>query len=331
MISRAFDGVHGAGFVQRKGHPSRCQKQTPTMEPNGMSVPPTTPEKTTFSQPRAQENDLPPAPAGMNRIVRASHLKEMKEIGRPIVMVTAYDAPTAALADEAGVDVLLVGDSLGQVVHGMDTTLPVTMDMMVMHTQAVARGARRPLLVTDMPFNSAQGERQAALDNAARLIQEGGAAAVKIETCNERIIESVKFIDEAGIPVMGHIGLTPQSIHALGGYKVQGRGNDKARRLLHLAKMVEEAGAFALVLELMPHELAQRISEAVSIPTIGIGAGNACDGQVLVINDLIGLTNRPPRFVKQYGNMRQMMQDSISQYTDEVRHRTFPAKEHQFD
>ncbi len=246
-------------------------------------------------------------------------------------MVTAYDATIAALVDQGSTDIILVGDSLGQVVHGHENTIPVTMDMMVLHTQAVKRGSKRSLVVGDMPFMSCQVSKEETLANAGRLMKEGGAEAVKLETPNERIIEIAQYIHEAGIPVMGHIGLTPQSVHALGGYKVQGRGKDKADRLVHLAREIEKAGAFALVLELMPRDLAKRISDEISIPTIGIGAGVDCDGQVLVINDLLGLTEKPPRFAKKYVAMREGVLRGVRKYNRDVREKLFPAEEHEFE
>lgn len=255
----------------------------------------------------------------------------MKDARRPIVMVTAYDATMAALADAASADMILVGDSLGQVVHGFDTTLPVTMDMMVMHTAAVARGARRAFIVADMPFMSYQVGPKETLENAGRLMKEGNAEAVKLETGNERIVDTVRYITEAGIPVMGHIGLTPQAIHQLGGYKVQGRREPDADRLIEIALRVQEAGAFAIVLELMPRDLARRITERLEIPTIGIGAGADCDGQVLVMNDLLGLTENPPRFAKKYVDMRAGALRGIRKYSRDVRERLFPAPEHEFE
>lgn len=274
---------------------------------------------------------VPPPPPGVTKKVRVSHLRQMKEAGRPITMLTAYDAPLAALADAGSVDVVLVGDSLGQVVHGFDTTLPVTMEMMILHTQAVARGAKRALLVTDMPFMSYQVSPDQTLVNAGRLLKEGGAEAVKLETNNERIIETVKYIVDAGIPVIGHIGLTPQSIHALGGYKVQGRREEDAERLKQQALAVERAGACAVVLELMPRDLARQITASLGIPTIGIGAGADCDGQVLVLHDLLGLTEHPPRFAKKYVDMRNGMLRAVRKYTRDVRERLFPAKENEFE
>lgn len=272
---------------------------------------------------------VPPAPPGVAKKVRVTHLTQMKHSRRPITVVTAYDATMAALCDHGSVDVILVGDSLGQVVHGLDTTLPVTMDMMVLHTEAVARGAKRSLIVADMPFMSFQITPEQTLENAGRLMKHG-AEAVKLETGNERLIETLRYIVEAGIPVMAHLGLTPQSVHALGGYRVQGRGDEEAERLLRLAHLVEAAGAFAVVLELMPSELAARITAALRIPTIGIGAGSQCDGQVLVLNDLLGLTEHPPRFARKYLDLRAGVLRSIRKYTRDVREKHFPADEHEF-
>lgn len=286
---------------------------------------------TVLSSPKASEPRVPPAPPGVARKVRVSHFGQMKDARRPIVMITAYDATMAALADAASADMILVGDSLGQVVHGFETTLPVTMDMMVMHTAAVARGARRAFIVADMPFMSYQVAPKETLENAGRLMKEGNAEAVKLETGNERIVDTVRYIAEAGIPVMGHIGLTPQAIHQLGGYKVQGRHEPDADRLIEIALRVQEAGAFAIVLELMPRDLARRITERLEIPTIGIGAGADCDGQVLVMNDLLGLTEKPPRFAKKYVDMRAGALRGIRKYSRDVRERHFPAPEHEFE
>jgi 3-methyl-2-oxobutanoate hydroxymethyltransferase len=259
--------------------------------------------------------------------VRTLHLQQMKQVARPIVVVTAYDAPTAALADEGGVDVILVGDSVGMVVHGFETTLPVTVDMMVLHSQAVARGSRRSLIVTDLPFMSYQVSTEQALFTAGRLMKEGGCAAVKLETAGETSLLAVRALVDAGIPVMGHIGLVPQSINALGGYRVQGRSAEEGERLLALAKAVEEAGAFAIVLELVPGPLATAITQALRIPTIGIGAGPGCDGQVLVVNDLIGITQAPPRFARKYMDSRGGTLRAMRKYGRDVRERRFPGPE----
>lgn len=271
---------------------------------------------------------VPAAPPGVQKKVRVSHLQQMKQAGRAITMLTAYDAPTAEMADAGSVDVILVGDSVGMVVHGFETTLPVTVEMMVMHTQAVVRGAKRSLIVTDLPFMSYQLNTEQALATAGRIMKEGGAAAVKLETAVPSIIPTVKAVVDAGIPVMGHIGLVPQSVHALGGYKVQGRDEEQARELIDQALRVQEAGAFAIVLELIPAPLAARISEALHIPTIGIGAGVRCDGQVLVVNDLLGITANPPRFARKYMDGRAGVLRAIRKYTRDVRERTFPGPDH---
>jgi 3-methyl-2-oxobutanoate hydroxymethyltransferase len=246
-------------------------------------------------------------------------------------MITAYDSCMAALADEAGIDVVLVGDSVGNVMHGFETTLPVTMDMMVMHTRAVRAGARRALVVADMPFMSYQVSVAEAIANAGRLVKEGGAAAVKIENCGRVSIEAIRAIVDVGIPVMGHVGLTPQSVHALGGYRVQGRDEQGAQHIADYAREVQDAGAFAIVLELMSRDVARAISASLAIPTIGIGAGADCDGQVLVLNDMLGLTDNPPRFVKKYADLRAGVLRAIRKYARDVRERTFPADEHGYD
>ncbi|CAN5332352.1 3-methyl-2-oxobutanoate hydroxymethyltransferase [soil metagenome] len=275
--------------------------------------------------------EVPPAPPGVAKKVRVSHFQQMKAAGRAITVVTAYDAPMAALADAGSVDAILIGDSVGMVVHGMETTLPVTVEMMIMHTQAVARGSKRSLLITDLPFMSYQVSGEQALATAGRIMKEGGCSAVKLETASESIIPTVKAIVDAGIPVMGHIGLVPQSVHALGGYKVQGRSGDAAQKLIDQARRVQDAGAFAIVLELMAAEVAGRITEALEIPTIGIGAGALCDGQVLVLPDLLGVTQQPPRFVKKYMDARAGILRAIRKYTRDVRERTFPGPDHQFE
>jgi len=272
---------------------------------------------------------IPPAPAGVAKKVRIPHLLQMKRDGRPIVMLTAYDAPTAKIADEGAIDVILVGDSVGMTVHGFETTLPVTMEMMILHTQAVARGAKRALIVADLPFMSYQLGPEQTLANAGRLLAEGGAAAVKLESVNEATLPSIRTIVEAGIPCMGHIGLTPQAIHALGGYRVQGRTEDHAERLIDLAKKIEVAGAFGIVLEMMPSALAARITGAIQIPTFGIGAGSACDGQVLVLHDLLGITENPPRFAKKYVDFRAGMLRAVRKYGRDVREQLFPTTEHE--
>ncbi len=279
-----------------------------------------------MSQPQKDVSPkVAPAPPGVVKKVRTAHLLQMKQVGRPITMVTADDAPTAALADEAGMDVILVGDSVGMVVHGMETTLPVTVDMMVLHTQAVARGSHRTLIVTDLPFMSYQVSVEQALQTAGRIMKEGGCAAVKLETGAESIVPTVRALVEAGIPVMGHIGLVPQSINALGGYRVQGRDPQDAEHLLRLAQLIEAAGAFAIVLEMIPAPLADRIVRALRIPVIGIGAGPQCDGQVIVLHDVIGITEHPPRFARKYLDGRAGILRAFRKYARDVRERTFPG------
>jgi 3-methyl-2-oxobutanoate hydroxymethyltransferase len=255
-------------------------------------------------------------------------LRLKKERGEPIVMLTAYDYPTAMAEDQAGVDVILVGDSLGMVVLGYENTLPVTMEEMLHHSRAVSRGAKSALLVGDLPFMSYQVSAEEALRNAGRFLQQGGMDAVKLEGGRERV-NAVQAIVGAGIPVMGHLGLTPQSVHQLGGFRPQGRTASAAKRLLEDALMLEEAGCFSLVLESVPARLAELISQRLSIPTIGIGAGVGCDGQVLVTHDLLGLFDRfTPKFVKQYANFHAEMQRAFTEFKNDVESRSFPAAEH---
>ncbi len=251
---------------------------------------------------------------------------------RKIVCLTAYDYPTARFVDEAGVDVVLVGDSLGMVVLGYENTLPLTMEEMLHHTRAVRRGVRKALLVADMPYGSFHGDKSEAVRNAVRFVKEAGAEAVKIEG-GERRMDLIAQLVEAEIPVMGHIGLTPQSVHRMGGYRVQGRAEGRAagcrERLLEDAAALEAAGAFAIVLEGMPAELAGEITERCSVPTIGIGAGPECDGQVLVMHDMLGLTDsRKPRFVKSYVSLSEVVSSAAAAYAREVREGVFPAPEH---
>ena len=242
-----------------------------------------------------------------------------------IVCLTAYDYPTARLLDDAGLDILLVGDSLGMTVLGYDSTLPVTIDEMIHHTRAVRRATRHALVVADMPYGSFHVSLEDSVRNAVRLVKEGGAEAVKVEG-GERRIELIARLVEAEIPVMGHVGLTPQSFNAMGGFHVQGRTSDAARQVERDARAVEAAGAFAVVLESMPRELAARITEKLHIPTIGIGAGPDCDGQVLVIHDLLGLgEGRRPRFVRQYANLSAEISRAVSAYCDDVRAGSFPS------
>ena len=256
--------------------------------------------------------------------------KESKKNGEKLTMLTAYDYTTAKLLDESGIDSILVGDSLGMVVLGYDDTLSVTMEDMIHHSAAVARGAKNALIVTDMPFMSYQTSVYDAVVNAGRLVKEGGAQAVKLEGGIE-FCEHIKAIVRASIPVCAHIGLTPQSINAFGGFKVQGKGKDAAQKLLDEARAVEEAGAFAVVLECVPAKLAKKISESISIPTIGIGAGAGCDGQVLVYQDMLAMySDFKPKFVKQYAQIGSVMKEAFRQYIDEVKSGAFPSKEHTF-
>jgi len=257
-------------------------------------------------------------------------LRKMKQAGERITMLTAYDASFARLLDQAQIDVLLVGDSLGMVVQGHNTTLPVTMDQMVYHCAAVARGTERAHLVGDMPFGSYQASADEAVRNAMRLVAEGGMEAVKLEGGAE-YCEVIERIVRAGIPVMGHIGLTPQSVHKMGGYVVQGRGEDKAARLIADARALEEAGCYSLILEAIPADLGAEITRAVGIPTIGIGAGVECDGQVLVIYDLLGMNPEfSPKFVKKYANLAQVIGEAAARYREEVRGGAFPSAEYTF-
>ena len=255
---------------------------------------------------------------------------KMKRKGQKIPVVTAYDYTSARLADRAGIPILLVGDSLGMVVLGYDSTIPVTMEDMVHHVKAAARGAQRAMITADLPFMSYQLDATQGLANAARLVQEGGAQAVKLEG-GERVAEVVARIVDAGIPVMGHIGLTPQSVHGLGGYRVQGQSQAGALQLLKDAQALEQAGAFSLVLELVPAPLGRMISERLTIPTIGIGAGGGCDGQVQVLHDMLGLyTDFVPKHTKQYARLAETIEGALTQYALEVKEGSFPAEEQSF-
>jgi 3-methyl-2-oxobutanoate hydroxymethyltransferase len=254
--------------------------------------------------------------------------RQKKERGEPITMLTAYDYPTAMAIDRAGIDSILVGDSLAMVVLGYENTLPVTMEEMLHHARAVARGAKSALLIGDMPFMSYQVSVEEAVRNAGRFLQQGGMDAVKLEGGRERA-DAVRAIVGAGIPVMGHLGLTPQSVHQLGGFRAQGKNASAAKRLLEDAQILEDAGAFSLVLESVPARLAEYISKKISIPTIGIGAGLGCDGQVLVTHDLLGLFDRfTPKFVKKYANLHDAMNKAFTEYIDDVETKRFPAPEH---
>lgn len=258
--------------------------------------------------------------------VRIPDLREMKSKGTKISVLTAYDATMAQLLDKAGIDVILVGDSVGMVVLGYENTIPVTLDMMIHHAQAVARGTRRALVVVDMPFLTYQVSADEAIRNAGRLIQEGGAAAVKVEG-GQPVIEIVRRLTGYGVPVMGHLGLTPQSVHALGGFRQQARDEDSALRLLADARALEEAGAFSIVLESIPSDVAGKVTSSIGIPTIGIGAGPHCDGQVLVSHDILGLNDGGPipPFVRQYAQLGEVIVGAARAYIDDVRSGRFPA------
>lgn len=257
-------------------------------------------------------------------------VRERKQKGPKLAVLTAYDATMARLLDDGGADILLVGDSLGMVVQGQPNTLGVTVDEMAYHTRMVSRGAKRAQIVADMPFMSFQVTSEKALDAAGRLVKEGNAEAVKLEG-GVRMAETVRRIVSAGIPVMGHVGLTPQSIHALGGFRVQGRTEDAATRVLADAKALEEAGAYAIVLEAMPVDLARRITEAVTVPTIGIGAGPHCDGQVLVCYDFLGMfRDIRPKFVKRYAEIGDAISAAVREYVAEVQSGAFPEPKHTF-
>lgn len=253
---------------------------------------------------------------------------QKKKRGEPIAVLTGYDYPTALALDLAGIDAILVGDSLGMVVLGYENTLPVTMDEMLHHCRAVARGSRAALLIGDMPFMSYQVSTEEAIRNAGRFLQQGGMEAVKLEGGRERL-HAIRAILGAGIPVMGHLGLTPQSVNLLGGFRPQGRTAVTAERLLEDALLLEEAGCFSLVLESVPARLAEMVSKRLTIPTIGIGAGAGCDGQVLVTHDLLGLFDRfTPKFVRKYADLHTQMQSAFTAYIADVQGRTFPAQEH---
>jgi len=261
--------------------------------------------------------------------VTVPFLRARKRRGERIAMLTAYDFTFASLFDQAGIDVLLVGDSLGNVVQGQPTTLPVTLDETIYHTRLVSRAARRALVVADLPFGSYQITSEDGLRSAVRCVKEGGAHAVKLEG-GRTVADTIARIVAAEIPVMGHVGLTPQAIHRMGGHRVQGRGETGRSRVLEDARAVEAAGAFAVVLEGMPADLAAEITRELTIPTIGIGAGVDCDGQVLVMHDLLGLTDGVPSFVKQYANLGALTVQAARRFADEVAHAKFPDPEHSY-
>jgi 3-methyl-2-oxobutanoate hydroxymethyltransferase len=260
----------------------------------------------------------------------APRIIEMKRRGEPIAVVTAYDYPTARLADEAGVEILLVGDSLGTVVLGYENTLPVTVEDVLHHTRAVARARPSAMVIADMPFMSYQVSVEQALANAGRLVQQGGADAVKLEG-GERVVPAVARIIETGIPVMGHLGLTPQSVLAFGGYRVQARGEADQERLVREARLLEQAGCFALVLEGIPARLGAQVTRELRIPTIGIGAGVGCDGQVLVSHDLLGFfLGHTPKFVRRYATLADTVRDAFTNYVADVKARRFPSDEESY-
>jgi len=262
--------------------------------------------------------------------VTINQIKEMKQKGEKIAMLTAYDYTTAKIIDEVGIPLILVGDSLGMVVLGYETTIPVTTEEMLHHTKAVVRGAKQAMIVGDMPFMTYHISVSQALENAARFIQEGGAQAIKLEG-GVTVAEKVQRIVECGIPVMGHIGLTPQSIHQFGGFKVQGKTPEAAARLLKDARALEEAGAFSIVMETVPAPLSKLITDSISIPTIGIGAGIGCDGQVQIINDILGsFTDFVPKHAKQYAKLADIMSSAITEYYNEVKAGSFPTDEQSF-
>jgi 3-methyl-2-oxobutanoate hydroxymethyltransferase len=257
-------------------------------------------------------------------------LQELKRQGEKIVMVTAYDAPSGRLADKAGVDLILVGDSSGMVVHGRESTVPVTLDEIVFMTQWVTRGAKRPIVVADMPFGSYETSNEQAVSNAIRLVKDGGADAVKLERGGTSVARA-KAIVEAGIPVMGHVGLTPQTATVLGGFKAQGRTADRAQQLLADALALQESGCFCVVLEAVPSPVARAVTQALAVPTIGIGAGPDTDGQVLVWHDMLGYyEGHAPRFVKRYADLGEVIVDALGRYAEEVRSGAFPEEQHTY-
>lgn len=268
--------------------------------------------------------------AGKARKITTHTLQEMKAAGEKITMLTAYDYSLAKLVDAGGVDVILVGDSASNVMAGNDTTVPMTLDHMIYHASCVVRGVDRALIVVDMPFGTYQGNSKCALDSAIRIMKESGGHAVKLEGGAE-IVESIKRILTAGIPVMGHLGLTPQSIYKFGTYTVRAREDEEAEKLIEDARLLEEAGCFAIVLEKIPATLAKRVSEAINIPTIGIGAGPDVDGQVLVLHDMLGITmDFSPRFLRRYLNLSDQIEGAVNQYVDDVRSGDFPNDEEQY-
>jgi 3-methyl-2-oxobutanoate hydroxymethyltransferase len=266
-----------------------------------------------------------------NSKVTTFKLREMMARGEKITVLTCYDYSMAKMLDQAGIEILLVGDSLGNVLLGYDSTIPVTMEDMLIHTKAVSRGAQNAMVVADMPFMSYQVSIEESVRNAGRFLQEAGANAIKLEGGRE-ISQTVKAINDAGIPVMGHLGLTPQSINKLGGYRVQGRDEATARLILNNALALQDAGVFSIVLECVPAPLAKMVSERIDVPTIGIGAGAGCDGQVVVIHDLLGLYSTvSPKFAKKYANLHSTILEAVGRYKSEVKEGLFPGPEHSYD
>lgn len=262
--------------------------------------------------------------------VSVNKLFEMKRTGEKIAMLTAYDYLMASQLDECGIDIILVGDSVGNVLLGYEDTIPVTMDEMIHHCKAVTRGVKRAMVVGDMPFMSYQASLEEAVHNAGRFLKEAGAQAVKVEG-GEEVLEAIKKIIDSGIPVMGHLGLTPQSVHKFGGYGVRGQSEEEASKILRDAKKLEEVGVFSIVLEKVPAELSRRITEELSIPTIGIGAGVFCDGQVLVTHDMLGLFEKfKPKFSKRYANLAEEIKRCYREYIEEVKTGKFPTDEHSY-
>ena len=268
--------------------------------------------------------------AGKAQKITTNTLLEMKQVGEKITMLTAYDFSMARILDGAGIDVILIGDSASNVMAGNDTTVPITLDQMIYHAQCVVKGVERALIVCDMPFGTYQGDSLGALNNAIRIMKESGAHSVKLEGGAE-IVESIERILTAGIPVMGHLGLTPQSIYKFGTYSVRAREEEEAEKLVADAQLLERTGCFAIVLEKIPADLAKRVTAAVNIPTIGIGAGADVDGQVLVIHDVIGLTHEfNPRFLRRYLNLHELMTEAVGRYIEDVRNLDFPNEDERY-
>lgn len=264
------------------------------------------------------------------RAVTTLRLKQMKEQGEKISMITSYDYSMAKIVDAAGIDVILVGDSAANVMAGHQTTLPITLDQMIYHASSVVRGVERALVVCDMPFGTYQGDPQTALSSAVRIMKESGADAVKLEG-GEEILDSVKRILTAGIPVMAHLGLTPQSIHKFGGYGLRAKEEAEAEKLIHDAKLLEEAGCFAVVLEKIPATLAKRVTESLTVPTIGIGAGAGTDGQVLVVHDMLGINKGfSPKFLRRYADLHTIMTEAVEHYVEDVKSGDFPNENEQY-